>query len=65
MKNLRISEILYWVIAVISAYEAFARWDINRDRALLFTGFCVLSIFMALFRRHYLKKFDKRSNSSE
>jgi hypothetical protein len=65
MKNLRISEILYWVIAVISAYEAFGRWDINRDRALLFTGFCALSIFMALFRRYYRKKFDKRSNSSE
>jgi preprotein translocase subunit SecG len=50
---------------VISAYEAFARWEINRDRALLFAGFCALSIFMALFRRHYRKKFDKRSNSSE
>ena len=65
MKNHRISEILYWVIAVISVYEAFVCWDINRDRALLFTGFCALSIFMALFRRHYRKKFDKRSNSSE
>jgi len=65
MKNLRISEILYWVIAVISAYEAFARWELYRERALLFAGFCGVSIFMALFRRHYRKKFDKRSNSSE
>jgi hypothetical protein len=65
MKNLRISEILYWVIAVISAYEDFARWELNRERALLFAGFCGVSIFMALFRRHYRKKFDKRSNSSE
>jgi len=65
MKNFRISEILYWVIAVISAYEAFARWELNRERALLFAGFCGVSIFMALFRRHYRKKFDKRSNSSE
>jgi hypothetical protein len=65
MKNHRISEILYWVIAVISAYEAFGRWDTNRERAILFAGFSLVSIFMALFRRHYRKKFDKRSNSSE
>lgn len=65
MKGHRISEILYWVISVISGYEAFARWEINRERALLFIGFSLLSIFMALFRRYYRKKFDKRSNSSE
>ncbi len=65
MKNHRISEILYWVIAVISIYETFTRWNLNRDRALLFAGFALVSIFMALFRRHYQKKFDKRSNSSE
>ena len=63
MKNHRISEILYWVIAVISIYETFARWDTNRERALLFAGFALVSIFMALFRIHYRKKFDKRSNS--
>lgn len=65
MKNHRISEILYWVIAVISIYETFMRWNLNRDRALLFAGFALVSIFMALFRRHYRKKFDKRSNSLE
>ncbi len=65
MKNHRISEILYWVIAVISIYETFTRWNLNLDRALLFAGFALVSIFMALFRRHYRKKFDKRSKSSE
>jgi hypothetical protein len=65
MKGHRISEILYWVISVISGYEAFARWETNRERALLFIGFSLISIFMALFRRYYRKKFDKRSNSSE
>ncbi|MDA7797672.1 hypothetical protein N9H57_01070 [Flavobacteriaceae bacterium] len=65
MKGHRISEILYWVIAVISSYEAYARWETNNERALLFVGFSVVSVFMALFRRYYRKKFDKRSNSSE
>ena len=65
MKGHRISEILYWVISVISGYEAFVRWETNQERALLFIGFSLLSIFMALFRRYYRKKFDKRSNSSE
>ena len=36
MKGHRISEILYWVIAVISSYESYTRWETNRDRALLF-----------------------------
>ena len=65
MKGHRISEILYWVIAVISFYESYTRWEINRDRALLFIGFSLVSVFMALFRRHYRKKFYNRSNSSK
>ena len=65
MKGHRISEILYWVIAVISSYESYTRWEINRDRALLFIGFSLVSVFMALFRRYYRKKFYNRSNSSK
>ncbi|MFQ3341737.1 MAG: hypothetical protein ACI9TK_001405 [Flavobacteriaceae bacterium] len=65
MKNHRISEILYWVIAVISIFEAFRRWNSEPPRAYLFLGFAGASIFMALFRRHYRKKFDKRSNLSK
>jgi hypothetical protein len=65
MKGHRISEILYWIIAVISIYEAYSRWESNRDRAILFIGFSLVSIFMALFRRHYRNKYYNRSNSSE
>ena len=65
MKGHRISEILYWIIGLISTYEAYSRWDGNRDRALLFIGFSLVSVFMALFRRHYRKKFYNRSNSSK
>jgi|TARA_B110000908_G_scaffold134951_1_gene159623 hypothetical protein len=65
MKKNLISEILYWVIAIISLYEAFVKWSSEPSRAILFLGFASVSIFMAIFRRHYRKKFDKRSNSSK
>jgi hypothetical protein len=38
-------------------------WETNPSRAYLFIGFAVLSVFMALFRRHYRKKFNQRNNS--
>jgi len=63
MKNYRISEVLYWVIAVISVNETIGLWETNPSRAYLFIGFAVLSVFMALFRRHYRKKFNQRNNS--
>ncbi|MEK9613215.1 MAG: hypothetical protein VW080_04735 [Flavobacteriaceae bacterium] len=65
MKSYRISEILYWVIALISSYEAIMLWGSNPSRAYLFVGFAALSIFMALFRRHYRKKFNQRSKNSK
>ena len=39
--------------------------DYDQTRAYYFLGFAVLSIFMALFRRHYRKKFNQRDNSSQ
>jgi hypothetical protein len=60
MKSYKISEILYWVVALIAGYESFSRWDVNRQKAYFFIGFALLSIFMALFRRHFRKKFNNR-----
>ena len=62
MKNYKISEILYWVVALIASYESFSQWDVNRQKAYIFIGFALLSIFMALFRRHFRKKFKNRQN---
>ena len=64
MKNFVISEILYWVIAIISLYKTVTLWGIEPQRAYLFLGFCTLSVFMALFRRHYRKKFTKRKQDN-
>ena len=60
MKSYKISEILYWVVALIASYESFSHWDVNRHKAYIFIGFALLSIFMALFRRHFRKKFKNR-----
>lgn len=60
MKNFLISEIIYWVIAIISIFSVIENWTINPDRAYIFLGFSILSIFMALFRRHFRKKYSNR-----
>ena len=65
MKSYKISEILYYVIAVISVYKLFDLLAKDYKRALYFLGFAILSIFMALFRRHYRRKFNRRDNSSQ
>ena len=36
MKNFLISEIIYWVIAVISLFSVIENWSINKDRAYIF-----------------------------
>ena len=61
MRSYRISELLYWVIAVISAFQTVQLWKLNPSKAYIFLGFAVLSIFMALFRRHFRRKFNARN----
>ena len=61
MKHYIISEILYWVIAVISIFSVFENWGVNNNRAYLFFGFSILSVFMALFRRHFRKKYSNKN----
>ena len=61
MKHYLISELIYWVIAVISIFSFFENWGINDNRAYIFLGFSVLSVFMALFRRHFRRKYSKKN----
>jgi hypothetical protein len=60
MKHYIISEIIYWIIAVISIFSFFENWEINNNRAFIFLGFSILSVFMPLFRRHFRKKYSKK-----
>ena len=60
MKNLPISEILYSIVAVISIYEVITKWEIDPQKSYIFLAFAVISVFMAIFRYRYRKKFNQR-----
>ena len=49
MKNFVISEILYWVIAIISLYKTVTLWGIEPQQAYLFLGFFVFYLFLWLY----------------
>tara|TARA_B100000575_G_C23090234_1_gene628525 strand:- start:779 stop:976 length:198 start_codon:yes stop_codon:yes gene_type:complete len=61
----KVSEVLYWTIAGISIYKFISLWGYDQTRAYYFIGFAVLSIFMALFRRHFRKKYNRRNQNSK
>ncbi len=61
MKHYLISEIIYWVIAIIAIFSFFENRGIDDNRAFIFLGFSILSVFMALFRRHFRKKYSKKN----
>ena len=60
MKSYKISEIIYWCIAIVSIVEVFLTWDSNIKRAYIFLGFAIISILMAFFRRYYRNKFSRQ-----
>ncbi len=60
MRSFIISEIIYWVIAIISIISVFQHWSLNRQKAYIFVFFGILSVFMALFRRYFRKKYSNK-----
>ena len=50
MKSYKISEILYWIIALIASYESFSQWSINRKRLIY-----LLDLLSYQFLWHYLE----------
>jgi hypothetical protein len=61
MRSFIISEIIYWIISVISIISAFQHWNLNRQKAYIFILFAILSMFMAIFRRYFRKKYSNRN----
>lgn len=57
-KMLRVVEIMWLVVATVSIYEAYANWNVERDRAYMFLGFLGLAIFMFFLRRRSRLKFQ-------
>ena len=60
-KMVRIVEIMWLVIAAVSAFEVFARWNSSRDEAYMFAAFLALSIFMFYFRRRSRLRYESRA----
>lgn len=60
MKFLKIFEVVYLVIAIISIFEVIRSWGADSDRAYLFLLFGVVSLGMFFFRRFYRKRIEKR-----
>jgi len=61
MRSFIISEIIYWIIAVISIISVFQHWSLNRQKAYIFVFFGILSVFMAMFRRYFRKKYSNNN----
>lgn len=47
----KIFEIGYLIVAVLFAYETFAKWNIEREKSYIFLAMSVLAVFMFFFRR--------------
>ena len=60
MKHYLISEIIYWVIAIISIFSFFENRGINDNRAFIFLGFSILSVFMALLEDILEKNIQRK-----
>ncbi|MAD11891.1 MAG: hypothetical protein CMC04_04135 [Flavobacteriaceae bacterium] len=58
MNRLLISEILYWVISIISFFQVIQNWNLNKQKAYIFIFFGIISVMMAIFRRYFRKKYQ-------
>ena len=64
-KLLRFFEIGYLIIAVVLAYETFATWSSNREKAYIYLGFSIAAIFMYFFKKRFRKKAEIRNNNQK
>ena len=63
IRILKYTEYLYLAIALISLYEIWNLWGVNREKSSLFIFFAVVSAGMFLFRRNYRRRFERRNDS--
>ena len=62
IRILKYTEYLYLAIALISLYEIWNLWGVNRGKTYLFMFFAVVSAGMFFFRRNYRRRFEKRNH---
>ncbi|MCM4166926.1 hypothetical protein KCTC52924_01782 [Arenibacter antarcticus] len=65
IKILRYTEYLYLAVAVISIFEIYEQWNLDRERAYLFVFFAVVSLGMFIFKKSYRKRFEDRQKNKK
>jgi hypothetical protein len=56
MKHYKISEIIYWVISIISIFSFFENWGVNNNRAYDFSWLFLFFRFLWLYLEDILEK---------
>ncbi|MGB0186040.1 MAG: hypothetical protein ACPF88_03780 [Flavobacteriaceae bacterium] len=60
MKILSFFKYFYLIFAALFAYDAFSKWNTNRNAAYLSLFFVAFAIFIYFFRNKYHKRFKDR-----
>ena len=64
-KMLKIVELAWIVVAVLSAVELFRLWPIIDQRFYVFLGFMILAVVMFFIRRRQRLRYAERQNTQE
>jgi len=62
-KIYRLFEYAYILMAVLSIYIVITNWEVDRNKAYLFTFFAIVTVFMYFFKRNFRKKIEGRKNN--
>ncbi|MDZ7847375.1 MAG: hypothetical protein U5L96_11715 [Owenweeksia sp.] len=62
---LRVVEIAWVVIAIISAIEVYRMWPEIDNKFWIFTGFMVLAVVMFFVRRRQRLRYQERKKQEE
>jgi len=64
-KLLRFFEIGYLIIAIVLAYETFANWNLDTEKAYIYLAFSLAAFFMYFFKKRFRKKAELRNNNQK
>lgn len=62
---LKIVEIAWIIIAVISAFELYRMWPVMDQKFYIFLGFMILAVVMFFVRRRQRLRYEEKRNQGE
>jgi|AntAceMinimDraft_11_1070367.scaffolds.fasta_scaffold492852_1 membrane protein implicated in regulation of membrane protease activity len=65
LKMLRVVEIAWIVMAVLSVIQATSMWQQPGNEKWYFLGFSLFAVFMFFFRRRYRLRYEQRQADKE